>query len=118
MEILVSGRVINVSEKLLLTYEFFKTCKKKFRSHTYKLFCHGMLPSARPDPDQNFQTSWPGHCQTWARLDNRLPLNFSTWDGTVNFHVHCRSKLFVHLLFQLFLKCLNFYNNKLNSLFP
>ena len=52
---------------------------KKILFATYKLFFHGMQTSARSEPDQNFQTSRSGHCQTWARSDNRLPWNFSTW---------------------------------------
>ena len=37
-EILVSGRIINVSKNLLLTYEFFETCKRNFRLPHTNLF--------------------------------------------------------------------------------
>ena len=75
-KILISVHVINLPKHLLLTYEFFKNCKKKFSFAAYKLFCHGMLTSARSEPDQNFQTSRSGHCQTWARSDNRTKITF------------------------------------------
>ena len=54
-------------------YEFCKTCKKNMRSsHTNYFVMEGW-----PLPDLS-QTSRSGHCQTWARSDNRLPWNFST----------------------------------------
>ena len=60
---------------------FSTLVKKNFVRHIYQLFCHGMLTSARSEADQNFHTSRSGHCQTWARSDNRLPWNFSTAVG-------------------------------------
>ena len=57
---------------------FSKLVNKNFVRHIYQLFCHGMLTSARSEPDQNLHTSRSGHCQTWARSGNRLPWNFST----------------------------------------
>ena len=77
-EILVFGRIINVSKNLLLTYEYFETCWKKFPSPRINFFYLEMLTSARSELDENFQTSRSRHCQTWAWSDNRLPWNFST----------------------------------------
>ena len=51
MEILISGRVINVSKKLLLTYEFFETCEKKFRLPHTNFFVMECCPA--PDLSQN-----------------------------------------------------------------
>ena len=51
----------------------------------------------------------------WHRRKGRMCVHNQIWLTCE--HIHCRSKLFIHLLFQLFLKCLNFYNNKL-KFFP
>ena len=50
MEILVSSRVINVFKKLLLTYEFVETCKKKFRRPRTNFFFMECCPA--PDLSQ------------------------------------------------------------------
>ena len=57
-----------------------------------------MLTSARSEPDQNFQTSRSGRCQTWARSGNRLPWDFSTrdggWDRTSHLDIFTQPKVY------------------------
>ena len=114
---------------------FSKCVKKNFVRHIYQLFCHGMLTSARSELAQNFHTSRSGHCQTWARSDNRLPWNFSTrvihkdqlvskpmWSGRfLHYHSHLPLNYKINVINNLVVKGItlahkSFYNEEIQKI--